>query len=109
MLDFQTLAEFSRTNCAGICAFLVPANVLATLLTLILTFINRPIVQVWQAVGFASIFAFIMIMHVYTWFIIGVVMLPTYILLGLAVTCLLTNVAAILWRINSQQLIYRWK
>ncbi|MBH8563996.1 hypothetical protein I8748_17700 [Nostoc sp. CENA67] len=98
MLDFQTLAEFSRTNCVSICAFLVPANLLATLLTIILTAIGRPTYQVWQAVGIASIFAVVMVLHVYTWFIIGVVMAPTYILLCLAITCLLSNLAAILFQ-----------
>ncbi|TAF04705.1 MAG: hypothetical protein EAZ77_15245 [Nostocales cyanobacterium] len=109
MLDFHTLSEFSRANCSGICFLLIPANILATLLTIILTALNRPTVQIWQAAGFASIFASVMILHVYTWFIIGVVMLPTYILLGLAVTCLLTNLAAIIWRTNSLQLVYPWK
>jgi hypothetical protein len=35
---------------------------------------------------------------------IGVVMAPTYILLSLAVTCLLTNFLLIIWRRNSLQL-----
>ncbi|WP_066376683.1 MULTISPECIES: hypothetical protein [unclassified Anabaena] len=96
MLDFHTLAEFSRTNCVGICAFLVPANLLATLLTIILAVVGRPTFQIWQAASFASIFAVLMVLHVYSWFVIGVVMLPTYILLGLAITCLLINVAAII-------------
>ncbi|OUL30220.1 hypothetical protein BV372_22085 [Nostoc sp. T09] len=98
MLDFHTLAEFSRANCVSICAFLVPANLLATVLTIILTALHRPLHQIWQAAGFASIFALIMVMHVYSWFAIGVVMLPTYILLWLAITCLLANLIAILWR-----------
>jgi hypothetical protein len=45
-----------------------------------------------------------MVLHVYTWFMIGVVMTPTYILLSLAVTCLLTNLLLIIWRRNSLQL-----
>jgi hypothetical protein len=60
--------------------------------------LRRPIHQVWKSVGFASIFAVVMVYHVITWFMIGVVMLPTYILLSLAITCLLTNFAAILWQ-----------
>lgn len=96
MLDFHLLAEFSRTNCVGICAFLVPANLLATLLTMILTVIGRPTLQIWQAASFASIFAILMVVHVYSWFVIGVIMPPTYILLALAITCLLINIAAIL-------------
>ncbi|TVP56619.1 MAG: hypothetical protein EA343_23420 [Nodularia sp. (in: Bacteria)] len=97
MLDFNVLAEFSRTNCTGICAFLVPANIIATSLTIILTVMRRPINQVWKSVGLASIFALVMVLHVFTWFMIGVVMWPTYILLSLAISCLLTNFAAVLW------------
>ncbi|AFY33848.1 hypothetical protein [Calothrix sp. PCC 7507] len=98
MLDFNTLTEFSRANCVGICAFLVPANLLTTLLTIILTAKQRPARQIWQAAGIASTFAFVMVMHVYTWFMIGVVMAPTYILLSLAITCWLANLTAIWWQ-----------
>ncbi|BAT55424.1 hypothetical protein NOS3756_44110 [Nostoc sp. NIES-3756] len=96
MLDFSTFAEFSRTNCIGICAFLVPANLLTTLLTVILAILGRSNHQIWQSVSLASIFATFMIYHVYTWFMIGVVMLPTYILLALAITCLLTNFVTVI-------------
>lgn len=109
MLDINTLTEFSRSNCVSICEFLVPANLLATLLTVIFTVLRRPTHQVWQAAGIASIFAFVMIMHVYTWFMIGVVMTPTYILLSLAISCLLTNLGAILFRKFSLQLVSLWK
>jgi hypothetical protein len=108
MLDFYTLAEISRNNCTAICAFLVPANLLATLLTLILLIFHRPAVQLWLSTGIASIFACVMILHVYTWFMVGVVMLPTYILLSLAVTCLLINVLALVWRNNYLQLVSLW-
>ncbi|MTJ08884.1 hypothetical protein [Anabaena sp. UHCC 0204] len=104
MLDFNTLTEFSRNNCIGICAFLVPANILTTLLTLILTFLNRPMSQVWISIGLAFTFASVMMLHVYTWFMIGVVMPPTYILLSLAVTCLLTNFLVIIWKKSPLQL-----
>lgn len=109
MLDFNALFEFSRANCAGICTFLVPANILATLLTIILAVLNRPTLPMLPAAGFASALASVMLLHVYTWFVIGVVMLPTYILLGLATTCLLTNLAMMIWRRNSLQLGYFWK
>ncbi len=97
MLDFNTLAEFSRANCVTICAFLVPANLLVTILTMVLTALRRPSHQIWQSAAIASFFASVMILHVYTWFMIGVVMAPTYILMSLAITCLLTNLAAILF------------
>lgn len=96
MLDFPTLAEFSRANCVGICAFLVPANLLATLLTIIVAVLGRPTQQIWQSVSLASIFATAMIYHVYTWFLVGVIMLPTYILLALAIACLLANFTAVI-------------
>ncbi|MBE9003463.1 hypothetical protein IQ259_00055 [Fortiea sp. LEGE XX443] len=97
MLDFHTLAEFSRSNCVGICVFLVPANLIATLLTIIMTVLRRPIHQIQPAVSIAIIFALVMILHVYTWFVIGIVMAPTYILLSLAISCLLTNIAVMIF------------
>lgn len=95
MIDFNALAEFSRTNCIGICAFLVPAILIATLLTITLTVLRRPIHQVQSVVGIASVFALLMILHVYSWFLVGVVLAPTYILLSLAITSLVTNFAVI--------------
>lgn len=96
MFDFNALAEFSRVYCVAMCAFLVPANLVATSLTVIFTVLRRPSTQVWQAAGIASIFALVMILHVFTWFMVGMVMAPTYILLGLGSTCLCINLAAIL-------------
>jgi len=96
MFDFNILAEFSRTYCIGICAFLVPANLITTSLTMTFTLLRRPAVQVWQTAGIASIFALVMILHVFTWFMIGVVMAPTYILLGMGSICLFANLGAIL-------------
>jgi hypothetical protein len=98
MLDLNSLAEFSRANCVSICAFLVPANLLATILAMTFAALRRPSHYVWQASALGSIFAFTMILHVYTWFLAGVVMAPTYILLWLALTCLLTNVGTILFQ-----------
>jgi len=97
MLDFHTLAEFSRTNCVGICAFLVPANLIATLSIIIMTLLRRPLYQVQPAVVIASIFALAMVLHVYSWFVIGIVMAPTYILLSLAISCLLMNFGAMIF------------
>lgn len=98
MFDFNTLAEFSRHYCIGICAFLVPANLVATSLTVIFTMLRRPVAQVCLAAGIASIFASVMILHVFTWFMVGMVMAPTYILLCLGSICLCANLGAILLR-----------
>ena len=77
MLDINTIAEFSRNNCVTICAFLVPANLIATISTMILAVLHRPLSQVSLAAIIAGFFAFIMILHVYTWFSIGIVAIPT--------------------------------
>lgn len=91
MFDLNTLFEFSRANCVAICAFLVPANLLLTLQTMVLTGLNRPQRQVRNAVVLACLPALVMVFHVFTWWMIGVVMAPTYILLWLASTCLGIN------------------
>ncbi|WP_460201289.1 hypothetical protein [Scytonema sp. NUACC21] len=98
MLDLNSLAEFSRTNCVSICAFLVPANLVTTILTMIFTALHRPSHQIYQTAGIASFFAFTMVLHVYTWFAVGVVMAPTYILLLLALTCLVANIGSLLFQ-----------
>ncbi|MEG5035831.1 hypothetical protein [Microcoleus sp. AT3-D2] len=105
MIDFNTVTEFSHTYCIAICAFLVPANLLTTLQTAILTGLNRPRMQILASVVVASLWATAMIFHVFTWFAIGVVMLPTYILLVMAITCLTINVWAIAHPASMMQLI----
>jgi len=105
MIDFNTVTEFSHTYCIAICAFLVPANLLTTLQTAILTGLNRPRMQVWASVVVASLWATAMIFHVFTWFAIGVVMPPTYILLVMGITCLTINVWAIAHPASMMQLI----
>ncbi|MEG3970732.1 hypothetical protein QUA00_24390 [Microcoleus sp. T2B6] len=105
MIDFNTVTEFSHTYCIAICAFLVPANLLTTLQTAILTGLNRPRMQIWASVVVASLWATAMIFHVFSWFAIGVVMPPTYILLVMAITCLTINVWAIAHPASMMQLI----
>ncbi|MCA1990789.1 MAG: hypothetical protein LDL41_01905 [Coleofasciculus sp. S288] len=95
MFDLNPLFEFSRANCIAICAFLVPANLLCTLQTIVFTGLRRPQAQVRQAALLACIPALVMILHVFTWWAIGVVMAPTYILLCLGSTCIGINVWAI--------------
>lgn len=101
MFDFNTLAEFSRNHCVTLCAFLVPANLVATSLTMLLSLFQRPQIQIWKSAGVASFLAVLMLLHVFTWFMVGVVLAPTYILMWLAGTCLLTNLGAIAYRRNA--------
>jgi hypothetical protein len=87
MIDFNTLAEFSRNYCVSICAFLVPANLVTTVLTLLFLYFGRPTRQVFPIASLALLFALTMFLHVATWLMIGVVMSPTFILFGLGLTC----------------------
>lgn len=103
MFNFNSLFEFSSTNCIAICAFLVPANLLLTLRTMILTGLRRPQRQVRSAVILACIPAVAMVFHVWAWWAIGVVMAPTFILLALASTCLSIN----FWAIANPQSMVR--
>lgn len=105
MFDFNPLFEFSRTHCIAICASLVPINLLATLQTIILTGLDRPSMQRWLAAAIASIPAILMILHVFSWFIVGVVMAPTYILLSLGILCLGINLWAIAYPSSLKRLL----
>lgn len=96
MFDFSSLLELSHNHCIAICAFLVPANLLATLRTIVLVGLKRPKTQIWQALGLASVFALLMVLHVVAWFVIGVVMVPTFVLLWLGGVCLSVNLWAML-------------
>jgi hypothetical protein len=98
MLDLEPLFEFSRNNCVAICAFLVPANLLATLQTIALSVTGKSLLVVRLAAGFAAIFAITLFLHVSTWLSIGVITPVTFILLGLGSTCLLGNWGAIVYR-----------
>lgn len=99
------LFEFSRERCIEICALMVPANLLLTLRTVLLVGQLRPQVQVQYTSFAASFFALIVLLHVFTWFVIGVVMAPTYILLALACVCLSLNLWAIAHPASMSQLL----
>ncbi|PSF37479.1 hypothetical protein C7H19_09940 [Aphanothece hegewaldii CCALA 016] len=95
MITLTSLAEFSRTHCISICAFLVPANLLATSLTLGLSFVQASSRQILGVATIASVFALALFLHVLTWLNIGVIMPPTFILFGLGLTCLVVNYLAL--------------
>jgi hypothetical protein len=99
------LFEFSRDYCIAICAFLVPANLLFTLLTLYLVVKDKSLIQTYGSAFAASLFALTLLLHDFTWFSIGVVMAPTYILLALACACLSLNLWAIAYPTPTKQLL----
>ncbi|MGK7881637.1 MAG: hypothetical protein AB4060_16290 [Crocosphaera sp.] len=95
MFNIISITEFSRNNCIGICAFLVPANLLATLLSLIFIVTKPSRIKLLTSVTIATLFAIILSLHVASWWIVGVVQAPTFILLALATVCIGLNIWAI--------------
>ncbi|WP_199302061.1 hypothetical protein [Pseudanabaena cinerea] len=95
MLDLHCLNEFSRSHCVTICAFLVPANLIATAQTILFTILRRSPIQIFSISTMAIAYATLMILHVISWYIVGVVMAPTFILMFLGITCLIINCIAI--------------
>lgn len=91
----NSLAEFSCTHCISICAFLVPANLVATSLTLGLSFFQASTRQILGVFLIASLFALALFFHVGIWLSMGVIMTPTFILAGLGLTCLVVNYMAV--------------
>jgi hypothetical protein len=100
------LGDFSRSHCIGICAFLVPANLIATSQTILFTILKRSPIQIFTMTASASIYALLMIFHVISWFIVGVVMAPTFILMFLGTVCLAVNVMAVWLKINHIEIDY---
>jgi len=74
---------------------------------MILTGLHRPPIQVRFSAAFACLPAWVMVLHVFTWFMVGVVMLPTFILLTLAAVCLAINFWAVVHPRSMARLL-RW-
>jgi uncharacterized membrane protein (GlpM family) len=101
MLDLNNIAEFSRCHCVGICAVLVPLNLLLSTTTIYLVGAKRSLKLIYGTVAIAVWPAIALFLHVATWWSIGVVMLPTFILPILATICLATHAYAVM---NPQQM-----
>ncbi|MDE5072099.1 MAG: hypothetical protein O4861_21445 [Trichodesmium sp. St16_bin4-tuft] len=95
MFNFNNIIEFSHLYCVEICGFIVPTNVLASLQPIIFTVLHRPKKEINLMALVASFYALIIILHVGSWFIVGVVRIQTFILLGFATCCLITNIWAV--------------
>lgn len=81
------LADFSRGNCVGICSALIPLILLSTTACGALAYFHQPQRLVNTAYGAVILFCLGMVLHVSSWFAIGVVTPVTFILLGLSLTC----------------------
>lgn len=91
MLVTQALLEFSHHYCVEICAFLVPANLLATLKTVVWVGQARPLAAVRTSALVGVSLALVMMLHVLSWLVVGIVLAPTFILLTLGGVCLSIN------------------
>ena len=96
MFDLNNIIEFSHLYCVEICGFLVPTNVLASLQPIFFTIFHRPKKEINLMALVASFYALIIILHVASWFIVGVVRIQTFILLWFASCCLITNIWAVI-------------
>ena len=95
MLEINSIIEFSHLYCVAICGVLVPMNVLASLQPIIFTALRRPKNEINLMALVASFYGLMIIFHVGTWFIVGVVRIQTFILLWFASTSLITNIWAV--------------
>lgn len=95
MFDLNFIYEFSRNHCVTVCAFLVPANLIATSATLLLLYfqLKKPLIF---TTSIASLAASALFLHISTWLMIGVLNPVSFILLILGSTCLAINCWAIL-------------
>jgi hypothetical protein len=105
MFDLEPIFEFSRNHCVAICACLVPANLLATINTLVLSATAQPLAKMGWSLAIAATLAITLFLHVSTWFVIGVITPVTFILFGLGTSCLLINILAVIYRNEFPQLI----
>ena len=109
MLDLEPIFQFSRQYCVAICAFLVPANLIATIQTIVLLVWQRSTWQLRFSAAVAITFALTLFLHVATWFVIGVVSPVTFILAGLGATCILVNLCLVIYQSSLSQRVLFWK
>lgn len=103
MLYLPDLLAFSHQHCVAICAFLVPLNLLLTLQTLVLVAFGR-VGQWMQSLAALAIGpAILMMLHVMSWWVVGVVMAPTFVLSGLGMVCTAINLWALFHPRSLQQ------
>jgi hypothetical protein len=101
---FEQLCEFSRCHCIAICAGLVPFNLILSFLTLVYVvrqasprLIQKNAIAVYGGVT-------LMVLHVSTWFLVGVVMIPTFLLPAFGAVCVAIN----LWGTQSPSSLRRF-
>jgi hypothetical protein len=95
MLDFDTLNHLSRCHCVSICAMLVPANLLVCSAIILLTGMDRsPQARRWL-VAIGSGLCALLLAHVASWWIVGVIAPATFILPSLGLLCTVINLSCL--------------
>ncbi|MGA7953485.1 MAG: hypothetical protein WCA07_08185 [Gloeobacterales cyanobacterium] len=87
----SSLCAFSITYCIAICTVLIPTTLLFTFAAIYWLKRQRPQLEVRLAAALGSLAAIALVLHVFSWILLGVVMAPTYILLSLAALCFSLN------------------
>jgi hypothetical protein len=105
MSTLTPLLNFSYAHCISICGVLVPFSLLMTFVSLYFVGAQYPRKRLYLTASLASLTASFMIFHVWSWWMIGVVMLPTYILSVVAVVCLVINSWAISHQASLMQVL----
>jgi hypothetical protein len=95
MFHLSALHEFSRCYCVAICAGLVPANLLLSTAVIGLTVVNGAMVlRRWLSLG-GLCCCLLLLGHVMSWWLIGVVAPATFILPMLSLLCSAMNWACL--------------
>ena len=109
MFDLEPIFQFSRHHCVALCAFLVPANLAATIQTIILLVWQRPTFQLRSSATVAIALAMTLFLHIATWFVIGVVTPVSFVLASLGATCTVVNLSLVIFQPSLSQYLRSWK
>lgn len=97
MLDFSTINHLSRCHCVAICAVLVPTNLLLSSAVILLTGLAQSPsaklsaeTRLWLSIA-GTCTALLLIAHVASWWMVGVVAPATFILPSLGLLCTVVN------------------
>lgn len=107
MID--SLFNLSRAYCVEICSWLVPLTLIITVNTLISIGCPESLWRRKLSAMAACLLAGIMVLHVTSWFVIGVVRVPTFVLHALACLCFGINSWAISHPTSMLQVLAFWR
>ena len=109
MIIIHGLFNLSRAYCVEICSWLVPLTLITTVNTLVSIGCPESLWRGRLSALSACLLAGIMVLHVTSWFVIGVVKAPTFVLTGLACLCFGINSWAIKHPTSMLQVLAFWR